>query len=100
MFCEDCKKELPREDFMLKQEICYKCSYKMRCEVNKAKKIKKKKFCKLCKKEVVTDENLKKRQRNVYCSKECSEQAHKAQTMNYWTRKLSRSYPLALGMYT
>ena len=94
MLCPECKKDLPLIDFIKGQELCYKCSYafktkKPECSAKKAILL-----CKTCGKELAFIENAKKRQRNIYCSKECAQIGHKSINNNYWTRKLREDLKL------
>ena len=87
MICEKCLKEKEQKFFLNGQTCCFSCVYQMKTSKNN-KKIVKQKFCRGCKKEMFRDEKSKKRQRNVYCSLECSDRGYKEQRQNYWTRKV------------
>lgn len=84
MICPNCKIDLTQNNFLPNQEICFKCTYKAKT----AKKIIPPKLCRLCKQEILFDENLKKRQRTVFCSEKCALKGQKNKNENHWTRKL------------
>jgi len=90
MFCNECKQEKGASDFIRSDVTCYKCVYKIKCKTWK----KKKNYCQFCGQEIAHDDNLKKRQRNVYCSEDCALAGHKVISTNYWTRVLKRKMPL------
>ena len=83
MICNGCSKELERKDFLLDQILCFRCTYKLKLECQKNKE---KHKCKACGIRFERDKNIKKRQRNVFCSKECAFKGHKEQINNHWTR--------------
>lgn len=86
MLCETCLEIREDKDFFNGNKICYKCIYKSKIkDINKDKPSN---FCRICAKEVFFDKNAKKRQRNVFCSKECATKGHKNLLKNHWTRKL------------
>jgi hypothetical protein len=87
MICDSCKTDRLVNDFLNNSNICYKCVYRKKLEISPGKKILKTVFCRICKKEVIKDKELKKRQRNVYCSYECAEIGGKEQREKHWTRK-------------
>jgi ribosome-binding protein aMBF1 (putative translation factor) len=44
--------------------------------------------CRICGKGFGQEENVKKRQRSVFCSLKCAQEGHKKQINNHWTRKI------------
>jgi len=90
MICDDCKIDRLVTDFLNKSNICYKCIYRKKTEKILKKRTPKPLFCRICGSEVIQQENLKKRQRSVFCSCECALAGHKEQINNHWTR-LARS---------
>lgn len=90
MICENCKHEREQKDFLLNQPYCCRCMYELKLKAYKKRISAEKKLrgCRVCNKELEVNKDLKQRQRDVYCSKECAEKGHKAMRGNYWTRKL------------
>ena len=88
MICNNCNLDRDEKDFINNQEFCYHCMYRIKLKnmivIRKPKKM----FCRTCGKEVIRIENLKKRQRNVYCSEICALQGHRLLNANYWTRSV------------
>jgi hypothetical protein len=88
MKCNSCKLDLLITDFINNQKFCYHCIYRIKLEKSGQKRTRKSHFCRNCGKEVIQKENLKKRQRTVFCSSECAGWGHKKQVNNHWTRKI------------
>lgn len=90
MICRICLVDKKEKDFLLKDDFCYKCSYEMKVKLQKEKS-KDKKLCRVCSKTITVCENIKKRQRNIFCSKECALIGHKDANNNHWTRQVRRN---------
>lgn len=88
MICENCKKDRKETDFIKNQKFCYQCEFQKKTLNAPKKKTKKRCYCRICGQEFFNIENLKKRQRTVFCSWECAEIGHKQISSNYWTRKV------------
>src|ERR1700677_3799466 len=88
MKCGNCKVNRIITDFINNQKFCYHCIYRIKMVKDSQKRTKKRYFCRACGKEVIQKENLKKRQRTVFCSNECAGWGHKKQVNNHWTRKI------------
>jgi len=94
MKCIECKKNLPKNDFMMGKKACYKCVYKFKTQ--KPPNIKKApiNYCRTCSDEIQFDENSKKRQRNIFCSNNCALLGQREKSNNHWTRKIRKIIPL------
>ncbi len=88
MICDSCKKDKLVSDFINNNKCCYRCEYQKRSQKIHENKMKKKLKCRMCNKEFFHKEGLKKRQRDVFCSKECAEAGHKDLIKNHWTRQV------------
>lgn len=99
MICPSCNEKCEASDFLPNQDICFRCMYKAKKLAVIIEKKEKKTFCKMCKKEIVRDEESRKRQRNVYCSQECAKKGHKNTNDNFWTRKFREDNPLNSQFY-
>lgn len=84
MICKICRNDLESNKFILNQSACARCTYREKLKVGREKKY----FCKTCTAECHPIRGALGRPKNVYCSEECSEIAHKRQIDEYWTRKL------------
>jgi len=93
MICDNCKIDLLVTDFINNQKFCYHCEYRKRLEKNMGKRTPKPTLCRMCGAEVVKKENLRKRQRTVFCSSKCADKGQKEQSNNHWTRK-PRNWPV------
>jgi hypothetical protein len=90
MICEKCKIDRGDKDFINNNKLCYRCEYQKKLKKTpKIQDIHKPMFCRICKKQIDHKEDLKKRQRTVFCSLECAQKGQKELNNNYWTRKLS-----------
>ena len=87
MICGSCKKLRLVTDFINNQNFCYRCEYRKKLEIISKKRTQKPKFCRMCGEKIAHIDNLKKRQRNVFCSQKCAKKGHKELINNYWTRK-------------
>ena len=87
MICDNCKIERLVSDFINNQKFCYRCEYRKKLEKLTGKQAQKINKCRMCSKEIFHKENLKKRQRSVFCSRECALKGHKELSRNHWTRK-------------
>lgn len=88
MICNNCNLDKIITDFVNNKNICYKCVYRIKIEKISVKRIERKQFCRICEKEVIHKIDVKKRQRTIFCSRECAALGHKDQINNHWTRKL------------
>lgn len=88
MICSNCNIDRSVTDFVKNQEFCYRCEYQKKLEKARQKRTRRVAFCRVCGNEVIHKENLKKRQRTVFCSCECAQKGHKELTKNYWCRKI------------
>lgn len=88
MICDNCKKDQLVNNFINNSNICYKCVYQKKIEKIRKKRTPKSLFCRICNEKIVHQENVKKRQRNVFCSFECAEKGHKKILRNHWTRRV------------
>ncbi len=88
MICDNCKIDREKSDFLNNQKFCYRCEYQIK--LNKMPKNRKPKSnrCRMCKKEIAHIEELKKRQRTTFCSKECADKGLKQQRDDYWVRNI------------
>jgi predicted nucleic acid-binding Zn ribbon protein len=94
MLCRNCKIDRLITDFINNQKFCYHCMYRIKLEKDGLRRVRPHLFCRICGKEIVIKENLKKRQRSVFCSNECAVQGHKKQLNNHWTRMIRRDNSL------
>lgn len=95
MICPACQCQREQKDFIRAQVKCYRCSYQEKLQLLREHKAEKKKnFCAVCQKEIKTDDKLKKRQRNVYCSLGCAEKAHKQHVNNHWTKRFRKEFKM------
>jgi hypothetical protein len=90
MICDNCKIDRLEKDFINNQKFCYICEYQKKLQISMENRTKKTFVCRLCKKEFTQIENAKRRQRDKYCSEECSKEGHQKQIDGYWTRKARR----------
>lgn len=88
MICGNCKTDRLVNDFINNQKFCYHCEYQIKLEKTLKKRTLKRFFCRICGKEITHIEDLKKRQRTIFCSDECALVGHKEMTKNHWTRQL------------
>lgn len=88
MICDNCKTERLITDFINNQKFCFRCEYQKKLEKIPQKRTSKPIFCRVCGKRVIHQEDLKKRQRTVFCSLECAQIGHKTLTSNHWTRQV------------
>ncbi len=93
MICDNCKKERLITDFINNQKFCFRCEYQKKLEKTPKKQTAKRIFCRVCGKRVIHHEELKKRQRTVFCSLSCALSGHKTLASNHWTRQV-RDNPL------
>ena len=82
MICENCNTDRVNSDFINGNKICYHCIYEMKLQS------KKKNYCRKCGKELIHEEDIRKRQRTIFCSKECAKKGHREQLNNHWTRNI------------
>lgn len=90
MICDICKIDRLDTDYLNNSNICYRCVYRKKLEKTPEKRTPKPRLCRTCHKEVLRLENQNKRQRTVFCSRECAEKGHKEMIKNYWTKKTCR----------
>jgi len=88
MICVNCKKDKLVNDFIKNENICYKCVFQKKLENSVQFRNVKPMNCRSCGKKIFHKENVKKRQRTIFCSLECAQQGHRDQTNNHWTRKI------------
>jgi hypothetical protein len=88
MICDNCKIDRLVTDFIKNKKYCYHCEYQLKLEQSSGKQIQKTNFCRVCGKAVAHIENLKKRQRSVFCSLNCAKKGHKHLINNHWTRQV------------
>lgn len=88
MICDSCKIDKLDNDFINNKNICFRCVYREKIEKIKERRTRKQCYCRVCGTQVHHQQNLKKRQRTVFCSSECAKKGHKEATSNYWTRKI------------
>lgn len=86
MICDNCKIERLERDFLKNQKFCYHCELQKKLEKISENKTEKKVVCRRCGNQIKQDKSLKKRQRSVFCSKECAQEGHKELNNNHWTR--------------
>lgn len=84
MICKICREDLESGKFILKQEACYRCAYREKLKIMKAKRY----FCKTCATECYPVKGALGRPKNIYCSEKCAEIGHKKQVDENWARKL------------
>lgn len=89
MLCAGCNTEHDCSDFYLNKNICYRCLYKQKIFLLKLEEKTKEYTCRICKKKFHIDKEKKIRQRNIYCSSECSKISHKEQMTNFWTNRVN-----------
>ena len=97
MICDRCTIERNQSDFLPSHFYCYHCVYEIKKLNLEKKNIPKVLKCRMCKKEIPFEENAKKRQRNVFCSKDCALQGHKELSNGHWTRKALNSQNVVMG---
>ncbi len=95
MICDNCKKERLITDFINNQKFCFRCEYRKKLEKTLKKQTEKQVVCRVCGKAVIQKENLKKRQRTVFCSLACARTGHKDLTNNHWTRQVRNNPSLS-----
>ena len=88
MICSCCKIDKLITDFINNNNICYKCVYQKKLEKTPKKRTRKQIVCRICGDMVSHQEEVKKRQRTVFCSQECAKKGHQEKTSNYWTRTI------------
>lgn len=97
MICDNCKVDRLVKDFLNNSNICFKCVYQQKIEKTAEKRTPIRFTCRICGNEFSHKENMKKRQRTVFCSCECAEKGHNELINNHWTRKLRAAYPWRSG---
>lgn len=88
MICDNCKIERLVTDFINNQKFCYHCVYRIKLQKMTEKRTPKPSLCRTCGNQVIQLENQKKRQRSVFCSRDCAQKGHKEQLINHWSRKI------------
>lgn len=88
MNCDCCGIDRIDKDFINNQKICYRCVYQKKTTKPPKKRKKKVHLCRMCRQPITYIENLKKRQRSIFCSLECAKKGHKELSNNHWTRKV------------
>jgi hypothetical protein len=88
MICDNCKVDRIESDFINNQKFCYRCEYRKRLEIKPKNRTVRPKTCRLCGSIIQNIDGLKKRQRTIYCSVECSEKGYQEMRKNHWTRKV------------
>lgn len=86
MICDNCKIDRKSNDFIKNQKYCFRCEYQIKLKNVSKKQTRKALSCRCCGGAISHNENLKKRQRNIFCSAECAQQGQKIQSNNHWTR--------------
>lgn len=86
MICDNCKIDRLVTDFIKNQKYCYRCEYQKKLQKSSQIQMEKVLDCRICGNEIVRIEGLKKRQRSVFCSKECAIKGHKKLSFEHWTR--------------
>jgi hypothetical protein len=86
MICDNCKKDKLVTDFIINQKYCFSCEYQEKLIKIREKRNAEQFCCRICEKTFVLVENAKKRQRTIFCSKECALKGHKEIKENHWTR--------------
>lgn len=86
MICNSCNIDRLVTDFINNQKYCFRCEFRNKVEKKRKKTDSNKMYCRICKKEFVHIEELKKRQRTVFCSASCALKGHKEMKENHWTR--------------
>lgn len=97
MICCSCKIDKLVTEFINNENICYKCVYRKKLDNTLEKRANVKNFCRTCGNQIIIKKNLKKRQRTVFCSKECAELGHKHQLTFHWTRQLNSNWEINCG---
>lgn len=97
MICDNCGIDRLVTDFINNQKFCYHCEYRIKLEKTPIKRTKDPNKCRICNKEIIHEENARKRQRNVFCSQECAAYGHKILSKNYWTRTIKNGNPYGLN---
>lgn len=77
MLCPECQETRKESDFLMGNQICYKCVYAKKLASLRTRT----KKCKICKKEC-------EKNRWVYCSKACAEIGEAQQNKVYWATSL------------
>jgi hypothetical protein len=81
MICKTCNEERPTDDFLLKNEECYRCVYKKKME-GMTKEVKKPpNKCKTCGMRVPPP-------KTSFCCEECAQIGWQKQRKEYWPRKI------------
>jgi len=88
MICYSCKIDRNEDDFINNNKYCFRCAYRKKMENITEKQDVKVLICRTCENEIIRKENEKKRQRTVFCSKECAQKGHEKQLKNHWTRRI------------
>ena len=86
MICDCCKKDKLVSDFIKNKNICCQCTYQIKLKKSLENRTEKVRRCRICKNEIIHQKNAGKRQRDVFCSKECALKGHQEQIDNYWAR--------------
>ncbi len=98
MICDNCKLERLVDDFINNQKFCYHCTYRIKTEKRTEIRKENELICRCCENKFIIDKSQKKRQRTVFCSKECAQKGHKNQLNNHWTRKIRKENPCNSGV--
>jgi len=93
MLCENCNIDRSDNDFVNNQKYCYHCMYLIKMSNDSQVRKHKSSHCRNCGKAVIKKEHVRKRQRTIFCSKECAEEGHKEQLSNHWTRQVKSFTP-------
>jgi len=88
MICDKCKIDRKDTDFINNQEFCYHCMYRIKLLKTPEKRTPRPMHCRVCSKEIIQIENLRKRQRSVFCSGACADKGQRELVSNHWTRKI------------
>lgn len=88
MICDNCKIDKLVTDFINNQKYCYQCEYQRKLTNSPKIRTRRLNYCRVCGAEVVHQNNLKKRQRTVFCSQKCALLGHKELSNNHWTRQV------------
>ena len=86
MICDNCKVDRLEDDFIKTQKFCYHCEYQKKKEKTVKKQKRSRIFCRICNEELIPIENLKKRQRTIFCSEDCALKGQRLLTSTYWMR--------------
>ena len=92
MICEECLVDYCNKDSLMNSCTCYHCMYKNKLKVLSSQKKSETLVCKACGQYFFIDKGKKVRQRNVYCSKKCAQDAHREQVQNFWTNKVKLQF--------